>query len=603
MTFLLTLGLILLTWLVLAAALAGTGLAFQRQFGIRRITADGVLVAFWLGFCGAILLLQIWHLVFAVSWQPGAILAVAGLYGWGSNRKGVRDWLASVDWRLAWPVPVVLALAAVWTANRAMGPQSAYDSGVYHIQAMRWVQSYPIVPGLGNLHGRLAFNSASSLYAAMLAIGPWHDRVEHVANGALLLALLIQILIAAFRLRDRSLASVSTSFDFLLLTPVVAMIVNSVYVSSLNYDTSVTVLLFVAASRLHRLLTETATSDREAGYAFASVATLLTTAVCLKLSAAPFAVCGWGLALVVWWRSHRGEASRRFTLGWALGLTFALGLVLAARGVLLSGYVAYPSTIGAAAVDWRLPLDEAEAERAWTSYSARWFYNMGLRYPGWEWLPGWVSNSVKMPMERLQVVIPGLLAACALGVRLFGRGRTLAPHGGALLLIPTLFGIGVWFLTAPDPRFACALFWTGAATVTAPLLARWRPVPPRRLMAMTAVAFAIGGLPVIQQETPLLILPGSDHGLHPMPRSAVATLTTHSGLAIYAPVTGDRCWDAPLPCTPHAAVNLRLRVPGRMESGFAIDGPWQPSNWPDRLFTDFLPYWRATHPDRPVINH
>src|SRR5262249_52771350 len=33
-----------------------------------------------------------------------------------------------------------------------------FDTGLYHAQAVRWSEEAPAVPGLGNLHGRLAFN-------------------------------------------------------------------------------------------------------------------------------------------------------------------------------------------------------------------------------------------------------------------------------------------------------------------------------------------------------------------------------------------------------------------------------------------------------------
>ena len=34
-----------------------------------------------------------------------------------------------------------------------------YDSGLYHVQTIKWIQNFPVIPGLGNFHGRFAFNS------------------------------------------------------------------------------------------------------------------------------------------------------------------------------------------------------------------------------------------------------------------------------------------------------------------------------------------------------------------------------------------------------------------------------------------------------------
>jgi hypothetical protein len=34
-----------------------------------------------------------------------------------------------------------------------------YDTGLYHIQSIKWIEEYGVTPGLANLHGRFGFNS------------------------------------------------------------------------------------------------------------------------------------------------------------------------------------------------------------------------------------------------------------------------------------------------------------------------------------------------------------------------------------------------------------------------------------------------------------
>ena len=36
-----------------------------------------------------------------------------------------------------------------------------YDTGLYHAQSIRWIEEYGVIRGLGNLHSRLAYNSAA----------------------------------------------------------------------------------------------------------------------------------------------------------------------------------------------------------------------------------------------------------------------------------------------------------------------------------------------------------------------------------------------------------------------------------------------------------
>jgi hypothetical protein len=53
--------------------------------------------------------------------------------------------------------------------------------------------AYPIVPGLGNLHPRLAFNSAYFLYAAALDGEPWLHCAQPVAAYLPVLAMAVMI--------------------------------------------------------------------------------------------------------------------------------------------------------------------------------------------------------------------------------------------------------------------------------------------------------------------------------------------------------------------------------------------------------------------------
>jgi len=79
---------------------------------------------------------------------------------------------------------------------------------------------------------------------------------------------------------------------------------------------------------------------------------------------------------------------------------------------------------------------------------------------------------------------------------------------------------------------------------------------------------------------------------HGTPTVAVRKYRTRSGLILNVPVVQNKCWKAPLPCTPNPAANLKLRQNGRLESGFVTDGDWQPINFPGPLFKWVLPVWR-----------
>ncbi|MFC1681086.1 hypothetical protein ACFL1S_04730 [Pseudomonadota bacterium] len=58
---------------------------------------------------------------------------------------------------------------------------------LYHLNTIRWLNAFPIIPGLGNLHGRLAFNHAFFPYVAALNFDPYFNHGRSLANSFLLL--------------------------------------------------------------------------------------------------------------------------------------------------------------------------------------------------------------------------------------------------------------------------------------------------------------------------------------------------------------------------------------------------------------------------------
>ncbi|MBQ2608911.1 MAG: hypothetical protein II586_00960, partial [Butyrivibrio sp.] len=81
---------------------------------------------------------------------------------------------------------VVFFLMAYGTSNGIMH----YDSDLYHAQAIRWIEEYGVVKGLGNLHVRLAYNSAAFPLSALFSMKFLQlDRSYHVMAGFFALVL------------------------------------------------------------------------------------------------------------------------------------------------------------------------------------------------------------------------------------------------------------------------------------------------------------------------------------------------------------------------------------------------------------------------------
>ena len=612
---------VLLTWVVLIAVFIGIGLPVFEFVGLKEIESDHFLGAFWVGLSATILYLLLWNLLLPVNDVALAIPCAVGALGLATHWSLITRWKGRGAWSDRLPAILVIAAVGLWIALRAMGPPAAYETGSYHLPAVNWAKSLPVVPGLANLHWRLGFNNSNLLLAALVDRGPWEGRSTHIVSGLFLFALMIQIVLSAFRIGRGDRARLrSSAFDVILFFPVVVLIQQPDSVSSLRPDLATAVVLFVAASGLVSLLSGDRRSSRGADefYVFVVTTLLLALSVSLKLSAAAFAASGFIIALW-WWRFRAPSVDmvRRRALVWVTAASAAMGLSWMARGVVLTGYPAYPSTIGGMPVDWRVPAAQAEAERAWIEHFGRYYYDSALASTlsyrsesagGWGWTTGWAESLINDPDGRWRVGVPLLVAALALLAAVLARVRgwgDVRLDQSWWLLLPIAAGGVLWFVAGPRPTFGYFVFWIFAALATSSTAAAMHGVRLYAPILFAAILF--GTWPVARPalyatlelgENPLralagavLIEPGEDDGFYPPPTSELERFTTDSGLELYVLAAEDnRCWNGPILCTPHPSRNLRLRDPQSLRAGFTIDGAWEPLRWPHPS-SDFLDSW------------
>ncbi len=600
------------TWAILALAFCGIGLIYRRSFTTHGLDAQELLTSFWTGFASVLFLLQLWHLVLPVNAGAIALVVSLGAAGLLRERGALRAWIGSRPWS-GERVGLLLAFALLaWAANRSIGPIAHYDSGMYHIPVLEWSKAHAIVPGLANLHGRLAFNSSSLLYAAMVDHGPWSGRSFHITNSLLLVMFGVQSLLAWTRLLSQRGARPQSAdvLDAVLFIPVLAVLVGG-EISSLETDVPVALMLLLAASRIHRSLADRTDADALRRSHFAAVALLLGATVCVKLSSVVLAGALFVAALWVYWPAL---TRARVAMTGAVLTPVAMGLVWMARGVVLSGYPVYPATLFGFAVPWRVSAEQASAEANWIRMSGH-ELNHNRIVAGYDWLVPWakeISSDIRfaflVPVPLIAALIVGLIAL----LRWRRRPESARSEPSAwVLLIPVVIGATFWFFASPHPRFGMGPMWLGAALTSALWFRTLADDDIGRRRQMRRVGFSLAALSlagVLALATltkggttgrraggakaigGLVFLPGPDFGFHPMPKPVLVSYTTASGLRLAVPKDNNLCWRGPLLCTPHPAPNLRLRNPANVADGFvADDGLWLPVRWPNP-WTPFLPW-------------
>jgi len=565
---------ILVTWAIAFLLLAGCGILVQRLAAVEYRGLSGVFASFWLGLGLALGLLQILHLLLPVDGRATFLLSLLGATGLILGRDRVQISLAGVPrWGYGWAL-TAFALG-LWLANRATAPVGPFDAGLYHLSALRWITEYPIVPGLGNLHSRLAFNNSYFLYLATMGVGPWKGMASNVGPGLLLWVAGSHSLFHLWKLFGARAASSADVFFGILIVPIVRL--GFQYGSSPSPDPAVFVFGYVLAWALLRGF-QGSEGARDSTADVFLVVLLCSVGIILKPSLAPLAIAAAILALPVWHKAGRlrllARESRRRMLWLAAFVVLLLG-AWAARSVVLSGYPFYPAAAIRFRVPWAVPRERAVEEALWiTSWARAPGRSLEEVLGNWNWLWPWFHGVASVENRRFDVLYPFALAVVGLVLSLAVRLPPGAPSGlPKSFLVPPAVAALAWFLLAPDPRLVGAsLWWLGAAAIN---LTPWLGKESNRWIGRVSALAVCLVLLATHWAEEKLVDPGPAGGFHPVPQVELSTFWTESGLAVFVPKGGTLCWDAPLPCTPDPDPNLKLLVPGDLAGGFGI-GPTDP---------------------------
>jgi hypothetical protein len=445
------------TWLVLFFCFCGIGLTFQKLFGVKVLDGENTLSAFWFGLCLVLMGLQIWHLFAPVDSRPLLFVLGLGAAGIYLCRSQIFELFKQGNFRLWWIVPFCLVL--LWLANRAMAPISAYDAGLYHLSSIRWISSYPIIPGLANLHDRLGFNSSYFLFQAMLDVDTWSHRSHHLASGLLLLVVLLEIGFSAYKIAVKRPIYIYDLLRILLLAPILDQCFSQA--STTSPDLAMYVIGVLISVRLCRLLfSEHPYKTETLDVCFIMI--LSATGITIKLSFLPMGFLASLVAvgkLICRVAKQTGEIARLTKLVPSTVLVLLILLPWISRNVILTGYPIYPIALFSFGVDWKLPPESVANTNEWIQSWARNPHASPIQVlANRDWLQGWTTEMLSH--HKFDVIFPLFLFLVGSVITVAAAPNAVLPVSRYILFFfPALGMLMFWFLIAPEPRFAGAAFW------------------------------------------------------------------------------------------------------------------------------------------------
>ena len=137
---------------------------------------ENVLRAPWIGWAILLGALQITHLFAPINEQTvaGMLIGCGGAaviiiwLRWRARKRQTVNRIPANNLLLFGALGAAALLAFFPVFNACTKAMILYDLGLYYLKAVRWIATYPIVPGLANVQGHLGFNQPGFLITTLL---------------------------------------------------------------------------------------------------------------------------------------------------------------------------------------------------------------------------------------------------------------------------------------------------------------------------------------------------------------------------------------------------------------------------------------------------
>ncbi len=327
-----------------------------------------------------------------------------------------------------------------------------YDTGLYHAQSIRWIEEYGVVPGLGNLHSRLAYNSAAFCLSALYSMSFLGGQSYHVCAG--FLCFLLALVCGEAISRHRPKKPMLSDFARLIGCYYLLNIFDEMVSPASDYF-MVLLVIFIVIRWLE--LTE---RNESSYFPFAMLCVFGVVVLTVKLSGALVLLITLKPAVMM----IKEKRKKEIPLFLGMGILAAVPFFI--RNVILSGWLVYPFTsIDLFSFDFKIPKNAADYDAREIQVWGRGYSDVG-RYnePPWLWLPEWAKALDGTDKVFLALALAGLLVLVLMVVyALLKKRKDMA---GALFLEGVLAACFLfWLLSAPLIRYGCVFLWLTPALI------------------------------------------------------------------------------------------------------------------------------------------
>ena len=413
----------------------------EERIGITGIVTTGLVTLTVYAEC-----FSIFYKVGAVCHALMLIILTIGAYKY---RKEVSVLLTGVRKRFRSKEGVVCLIIVLISAFYASRGNFHRDTGIYHAQAIRIIEEYGIIKGLGNFQLHFAYNSSYLALCALFTLSFVLPFALHTMTGFIMALFTCYAACGLMKWTSR----VSHTADMARLAIIIYGITVLEYLQSPATDYgAMYMVLYIMCAWITQAVEKKDDSEDIPVYGYLAVLSIFT--VSMKLSAAALVVLAVLPFILLVKKKMTKETISFIVIGF---LSFLPYLV---RNVIISGWILYPAeAIDLFNVVWKVPAEymkfDADQIKVWgrelqDTMSVEEGITVGIS----DWLPIWWEK--KRFYEKLLLVFQ-VAGAGAVLLNLFIRKvRKKIRADVAMFYIAVFINIAMWFFTAPFIRYGLA---------------------------------------------------------------------------------------------------------------------------------------------------
>ena len=413
----------------------------EERIGITGIVTTGIVT------------LTVYAECFSIFYKVGAVchalmltILAIGAY---KCRKEVSALLINVKKRFRSKEGVVCLIIVLISAFYASRGVFHRDTGIYHAQAIRIIEEYGVIKGIGNFQLHFAYNSSYLALCALFTMSFILPFALHTMTGFIMALFTCYAACGLMKWTSR----VSHTADMARLAIIIYGITVLEYLQSPATDYgAMYMVLYIMCAWITQAVEKKDDSEDIPVYGYLAVLSIFT--VSMKLSAAALVVLAVLPFILLVKKKMTKETISFIVIGF---LSFLPYLV---RNVIISGWLLYPAeAIDLFNVIWKVPAEYMKFDANQIKVWGRELQDItsveeGITVGISEWLPIWWEK--KRFYEKLLLAFQVAGAGAVLLNLIIRKVRKKIRADVAMFYIAVFINIAMWFFTAPFIRYGLA---------------------------------------------------------------------------------------------------------------------------------------------------